>query len=34
MSTGFYPNEHTAKICMQVLKAAICQIKDNMTKYQ
>lgn len=34
MSTGFYPDEHTAKICMQVLKAAICQIKNNMTKYQ
>ena len=34
MSTGFYPDEHTAKICMQVLKAAICQIKSNMVKFQ
>lgn len=34
MSTGFYPDDHTAKICMQVLKAAIFQIKSNMAKYQ
>lgn len=29
MSTKFLPNEHTAKICMQVLKAAIFQIKEK-----
>lgn len=34
MSTGFYPDEHTAKICMQVLKAAIFQIKEKIIKLQ
>ena len=34
MSTRFHPDEYTAKICMQVLKAAIYQIKKNMTKFQ
>lgn len=28
MSTRFSPDEHTAKICFQVLKAAICQINN------
>lgn len=28
MSSGFTPDEHTAKICMQVLKAALSQIVD------
>lgn len=28
MSTRFFPDEHTAKICFQVLKAAICQINN------
>ena len=27
MSIGFQPDEHTAKICFQVLKAALYQIK-------
>ena len=27
MSKGFHPDEHTAKICFQVLKAALCQIE-------
>lgn len=30
MSTGFYPDEHTAKICFQVLKAALHQIKSSI----
>ena len=34
MSTKFLPNEHTAKICMQVLKAAIFQIKEKIIKLQ
>lgn len=34
MSTKFLPNEHTAKICMQVLKAAIFQIKEKTIKLQ
>lgn len=32
MSTHFFPTEHTAKISMQVLKAAICQITDFQKK--
>lgn len=28
MSSGFLPDKHTASICFQVLKAAICQIED------
>jgi len=30
MSSGFSPREHTAKICLQVLKAGITEIKENM----
>jgi hypothetical protein len=29
MSSGFQPREHTAKICLQVLKAAINEISEN-----
>lgn len=29
MATQFFPDEHTAKICFQVLKAAICQINNT-----
>lgn len=29
MSSGFTPREHTAKICLQVLKAAINEVIDN-----
>ncbi|MCA6080259.1 MAG: hypothetical protein LE169_05180 [Endomicrobium sp.] len=29
-SSRFQPDEHTAKICFQVLKAAICQISDKV----
>lgn len=32
MSAGFKPREHTAKICLQVLKAAICEISENIDK--
>ena len=31
MSSGFSPREHTAKICLQVLKAAIHEIGDNLS---
>ena len=30
MSSGFSPREHTAKICLQVLRAAIHEIGDNL----
>jgi len=30
MSSGFSPREHTAKICLQVLKAAIYEISENI----
>lgn len=32
MSSGFTPREHTAKICLQVLKAAITEITLNVKK--
>ena len=32
MSSGFNPREHTAKICLQVLKAAIYEISENVAK--
>lgn len=32
MSSGFTPREHTAKICLQVLKAAIYEIGENIEK--
>lgn len=32
MSSGFTPREHTAKICLQVLRAAICEVSENMHK--
>lgn len=32
MSSGFSPREHTAKICLQVLKAAIYEIHENFHK--
>ncbi len=32
MSSGFSPREHTAKICLQVLKAAIHEISENISK--
>lgn len=32
MSSGFTPREHTAKICLQVLKAAICEVSENVSK--
>ena len=32
MSSGFSPREHTAKICLQVLKAAIYEISENIGK--
>jgi hypothetical protein len=31
MSSGFSPREHTAKICLQVLRAAIHEIGDNLS---
>jgi hypothetical protein len=34
MSSGFSPRIHTAKICLQVLKAAIYEINENIGKYQ
>jgi hypothetical protein len=32
MTSGFNPREHTAKICLQVLKAAIYEITENIIK--
>lgn len=32
MSSGFTPREHTAKICLQVLKATIYEIVENIGK--
>lgn len=32
MSSGFSPREHTAKICLQVLKAVIHEISENISK--
>ena len=32
MSSGFSPREHTAKICLQVLRAAIYEIGENLAK--
>lgn len=32
MSSGFNPRQHTAKICLQVLKAAIHEIGENVGK--
>lgn len=32
MSSGFNPREHTAKICLHVLKAAIQEIGENISK--
>ncbi|MGA7876550.1 MAG: hypothetical protein WCA08_12885 [Desulfoferrobacter sp.] len=32
MSSGFTPREHTAKICLQVLRAAIYEISENVCK--
>ncbi len=32
MSSGFSPREHTAKICLQVLNAAIYEITENVAK--
>ena len=32
MTSGFSPREHTAKICLQVLKAAIFEISENIKK--
>lgn len=32
MSSGFAPREHTAKICLQVLKATIFEINENIQK--
>ncbi|MCD5360308.1 hypothetical protein LQT98_01250 [Chromobacterium aquaticum] len=32
MSSGFSPREHTAKICLQVLRAAIHEIGDNLPR--
>jgi len=32
MSSGFSPRQHTAKICLQVLKAAIHEIGENVGK--
>ena len=32
MSSGFTPREHTAKICLQVLKAVIMEISKNINK--
>lgn len=34
MSSGFYPRGHTAKICLQVLQAAIHEIGDNLSRIQ
>lgn len=32
MSSGFKPREHTAKICLQVLKAAVFEMGENIGK--
>jgi hypothetical protein len=32
MTSGFNPREHTAKICLQVLKAVISEISENIGK--
>jgi hypothetical protein len=32
LSSGFTPREHTAKICLQVLKAAIHEVSENISK--
>ena len=32
MSSGFQPREHTAKICLQVLKAAIFEVSESIGK--
>lgn len=32
MSSGFSPTEHTAKLCLQVLKAAIYELGENLGK--
>lgn len=32
MSSGFSPTEHTAKLCLQVLKAAIYELGENIGK--
>lgn len=32
MSSGFSPREHTAKICLQVLRAALAEIHANLNK--
>lgn len=32
MSSGFNPREHTAKICLQVLRAAICEITESIRR--
>jgi hypothetical protein len=32
MSSGFSPREHTAKICLQVLRAVIHEISENVSK--
>lgn len=34
MSSGFNPREHTAKICLQVLKATIFELNENIGKYR
>lgn len=33
MSAGFSPREHTAKICLQVLRAAIYEINETVSKF-
>lgn len=32
MSSGFSPHEHTAKICLKVLKAVLYEISENLHK--
>ena len=32
MSSGFSPTEHTAKLCLQVMKTAIYEIGQNVSK--
>jgi hypothetical protein len=34
MASGFAPREHTAKICLQVLKAAIYDLRENLGTLQ
>lgn len=34
MSSGFSPREHTAKICLQVLKSAISEINESIGKFR